>query len=155
MPREDAVVIQGDLVAMSRESFRLMQDELARAVRERQVAIDRMSGSPYVDCICDGCPRKVPQAWASGACGPCSTEDCEHTDGAKEVAAERDELATRLDVVTKERDEKRADAAMWNVRAAELKVERDRLLAALEDCEPDHITAVAAIRARAGLAVKP
>jgi hypothetical protein len=43
--------------------------------------------SEYVDCICPGCPRKVPEAWASGMCQPCCEEDCEHSDGAKAALA--------------------------------------------------------------------
>lgn len=52
---------------------------------------------PYVDCVCTGCPRKVPQAWVSGMCSPCVDEDCEHTDGARAVAAERDRLEAEVE----------------------------------------------------------
>jgi hypothetical protein len=58
--------------------------------------------SEYVDCICPGCPRKIPEAWASGMCQPCCEEDCEHTDGARAALAavteERDELLAMLKV---------------------------------------------------------
>ena len=60
-----------------------------------------LDAPPYVDCICPGCPRKVPHAWAAGMCGPCADEDCDHTDGARAVAAE-------LAEVTAERDRLRA-----------------------------------------------
>lgn len=132
MPPKDAVVIEGAVVVMSRESFRLMQDEVSRAVRERQVAIDLMDRSAYVDCICDGCPRRVPRAWVSGMCGPCWDEDCEHTDGAKGVVAERDELATQVDVVTKERDERSAKGKYLADEVAKLTGALDRLRAAME-----------------------
>ena len=42
----------------------------------------------YVDCVCPGCPRKVPEVWASGMCQPCASEDCEHTEGTKDTCAQ-------------------------------------------------------------------
>lgn len=29
-------------------------------------------------CICTGCPKQVPEWWASGMCYGCVNEDCEH-----------------------------------------------------------------------------
>lgn len=95
---------------MSDDDFDARRDRLlAEAWAERDAAIEHRDSllallegkSQYVDCACPGCPRKVPEAWASGMCEPCAIEDCEHTDGAKAVAAERDALkeeveATRL-----------------------------------------------------------
>lgn len=81
--------------------------------------------SQYVDCCCPGCPRKIPEAWADGMCEPCADADCEHTGGARAVAAERDQAraqarrledesneARRVAIVTeRERDQARADLA--------------------------------------------
>lgn len=65
------------------ERMRVQLDEL-RVDSERLCAA--LDAPPYVDCLCPGCPRKVPQAWVSGMCQPCGAEDCEHTDGARAVA---------------------------------------------------------------------
>ncbi len=71
------------------------RDRLRARVEQLKAAMD---SSPRVDCVCPGCPRKVPQAWASAMCEPCAAEDCEHTDGARAVAAERDELQRLIDL---------------------------------------------------------
>lgn len=31
-------------------------------------------------CLCPGCYESVPASWASGMCGPCANEQCEHED---------------------------------------------------------------------------
>jgi hypothetical protein len=74
-----------------------LRAQLAIAEKERDRLNELLDAPPYVDCICPGCPRKVPQAWTSGMCEPCALEDCEHTDGARAVAAERDEIALALE----------------------------------------------------------
>jgi hypothetical protein len=66
-----------------------MQRERDEARAERDEAFTALDAPPYVDCICPGCPAKVPHAWVSGMCGPCATEDCEHTDEAFATAAAR------------------------------------------------------------------
>ncbi|MCA1824387.1 MAG: hypothetical protein LC640_09035 [Frankia sp.] len=89
--------------------------------------------SQYVDCCCPGCPRKVPEAWAAGMCEPCAAEDCEHTDGARAVAAECDELRAEVEQLRAENE------ALGTALAAE----RDHLTEeALADAQA-RLTAVA------------
>lgn len=101
------------LEAVTRE-----RDEARALYQEAQHTIDKMDDAPYVDCICPGCPRKVPQAWASGMCEPCANEDCEHTDGAKATAQElremadlNDKHAALIEEVIRQRDDLRAQLA--------------------------------------------
>jgi len=67
--------------------------------------------SSYVDCICPGCPRKIPEAWAAGMCETCAAEDCEHTDGAKATSERLNEAEAELEQVAAEGDQARADLA--------------------------------------------
>jgi hypothetical protein len=53
----------------------------AEARSEIEALTRQLDAPPYVDCTCPGCPRKVPQRWASGMCQACATEDCDHEEG--------------------------------------------------------------------------
>lgn len=96
--RENAA-LRAQAAAAEQDSARLTRerDEARALYQEVQYRLDVMEDpdkSPYVDCVCSGCPRKVPQAWVSGMCGPCADEDCEHEDGAKARIAELEESLT-------------------------------------------------------------
>jgi hypothetical protein len=101
----------------------------------------------YVDCVCPGCPRKVPEAWAAGMCSPCATEDCEHPEGARATAAE-------LDVARAERDEALSQAGhadnartMAIAHADRLESERDQARADLAQAVEDRERLRAAVEA--------
>lgn len=111
------------------------RDRLEAEVAALRAAAD---APPYVDCICPGCPRKVPQAWASGMCEPCCAEDCEHTDGARAVAVERDEL--------RESNERLCAQVERLLPALH---ERDRLRAALAETE-ENVQTIADVICNAG-----
>lgn len=61
---------------------------MCEACEEMREEIERLHAllegkTQYVDCICPGCPRKVPEAWASGMCQPCASEDCDHLESVR------------------------------------------------------------------------
>jgi len=85
--------------------------ELAEALAENARLTELLNAPPYVDCICPGCPRKVPHAWASGLCQPCATEDCDHTDGARATAEALAEEQARSEKLWDERNRLRAALA--------------------------------------------
>lgn len=72
-------------------------EQLVEATNEAARLRKLLDAPPYVDCLCGGCPRRVPQAWLDGMCESCADEDCEHTDGARAVQAERDELRVEVE----------------------------------------------------------
>jgi len=87
---------------------------------------------PYVDCICPGCPRKVPQAWASGMCSPCVNEDCDHTDGARATAEERDTLLALNETQLARVNELVVELALARADLAKAVEEREALRAQLQ-----------------------
>jgi hypothetical protein len=119
------------------------RDRLARDVARLEREVERLettlaeAACDYVDCICPGCPRKVPRAWASGMCEPCAAVDCEHTDGAREVEAKARELAAE---VTKWEEQHQVACEHWGA----IEAERDRLRAVLANTT-DNVMRVAAI----------
>lgn len=122
--------------------------QLAAVEKERDRFKELLDAPPYVDCICCGCPRKVPQAWASGMCQPCANDDCEHTDGAKAVAEERDALAARVAQL-----ERALEPTEENVRVIATALSMPNI-SPREQHRHHAERALAAIRARAGLGTK-
>lgn len=102
--------------------------DLTKAHAEVEALRAAADAPPYVDCICPGCPRKVPQAWASGMCEPCCAEDCEHTDGARAATVERDLLREKLAGARAEVEARRASEALLaaSMKRADAEVERLR-----------------------------
>lgn len=123
-----------DCLAAEAEVQRLRAELAARQAEGKYLADEvealraAADAPPYVDCICPGCPRKVPQAWASGMCEPCCAEDCEHTDGARAVAIERDLLREQLAGAEAEVEARRASEALLAaaLKRADAEVERVR-----------------------------
>lgn len=95
------------------EAARQLAGEVEVLSAENERLRAALDAPPYVDCICPGCPRKVPQAWVSGLCEPCAAEDCEHTDGAKAVAADRDGLLAALRPLLSDIEDAAETDARW------------------------------------------
>lgn len=67
-------------------------------LREVNAGLEKLLDEPpYVDCICPGCARKVPHAWASGMCEECATENCEHGTWAENLREENARLRAALE----------------------------------------------------------
>lgn len=103
-----AALVYERLLREALERWREESDTLKAQLAELEAAFDN---SPVMDCVCTGCPRRVPQSWSPGMCQPCATEDCEHTDGAETTSAL---LAEALE----ERDAARAEVAALRERVS-------------------------------------
>jgi hypothetical protein len=147
-----------DAVAVRNQRWQMAKDAHSAQGRlraENETLRKLVDAPPYVDCICPGCPRKVPQAWASGMCETCAVEDCEHTDGARGVAAERDQLAVLNDnqaetirrLEDESNDARRLREVMVNAMAYVV-AQRDRLRVVVADT-PENVEAMAKALARA------
>lgn len=110
-------------------------ESIAALEAENKRLSELLDAPPYVDCICAGCPRKVPQAWASGLCEPCAAEDCEHADGAKSriaaLEAENRDLRAKLEAAEQLRETMDSAVVIYAKERDEAKTDNARLLEAL------------------------